>query len=772
MRDEIFLKEKRAKLLVDLVNKMKFSIETNKIPKEISSKTYIYNRIADFTYYSEVSIRKFLTGSVPKDISSFLNGIIKYSKIAKLDDEYIDNFVKEYTEACNSVILKSSNDIKTRTNMPIQDFSSIIRTEKLTNFLNEFINDDINIAYIYGYKLSGKTKSVMAYLYDLMNENVYENIMWLDIKSAEDVGQKLLDIILMFASEESKNIEDEFKEKICENFLKTSKTIITIDVSNYSISAEMLELLKKLSNFSKIIIISSVSFDKYEEDLLFHSKKFSINGFMNKKEYREMLYFNKEFIPVLTNNEDFVDKVYKLTSGIPFASLHIFKKIIEANKFGESLDDIIKNYADYREDEYEVLASNIIAEAWDSLSNLSKKILAVASKFDYSVSFKLVAKICDISISSSEWRTALKECYDKDLLTHIISNNPRLNMNNLIKTLVNSKAIKENIIDEDVFLNQLSDYYINLSDYIGECYNEIEKLKILDELDEFEVVCQSLQMLYEGKKYKEYIIIVRNLKYYIYVRGKWVKGENSLHLKRAKLAKIIEDKEEELEAYCDYINIMSKSRNTSEAEKYLSLATEVLEKNDIQNRRILCLYNHVKALYLYNCLEKYKEAYELWEYNEENYFGDISEYRRLVNNLWSNRCYLKLEKDLDKVAMLFKEKSNEMIEKNFTRAAIDYELLLIAILLRQYTESKKDSFLEEAENWIYKAEEMLENQNNLDIRNEAAMAKLKTLIYAYRKNDKARDEAYNKACELYKSMNCNKDIEMLKYELEKIEEAN
>ena len=771
MKEENVLKEKRITLLTALINKIKVSIATNKIPRENASKTYIYSRLADYTYYSEVSIRKFLTGSIPKDISSFLNGIIKYSKLVKLDEEYINMFVKEYTESCNSVILSNVNNLRTKTNMPIQNFSSIIRTEKLTNFLNSFIEEDINISYIYGYKLSGKTKSVMAYLYDIMNENIYENIIWLDLKKADDGKQKILDTILMFASDEASNIEDEFKEKICENFLKTSKTIIAVDVAETKMDKEMLSILKILSTHSKIIIISSVPFEKYEEELLFISKKFSIIGFMSKKEFTDMLYSNKEFIPILTNNEEFVDKVYKLTGGFPFATLYIFKKIIEANRYGESLNDIIKNYSEYKEDEYEILASNIISEIWEQMSELSKKILAVCAKFEYSVSFKLVAKLCNISISSNEWKNALDECYDKDFLNHIISNNPRLNMNNLIRTLINSRATKEKIIDNEDFFNILAKYYVDLSEYIGECYNEVEKLKILDELDEFDIVIQSLNMLYETKKYKEYITIVRNLKYYIYVRGKWEKGETSIHLKRAKVAQIIGDREEELEAYCDYINIMSKSKNTAEAEKYLEMATKI-KNTGISNRRILCLYNHVKALYLYNCVEKYNEAYELWEYNEKNYFEDISEYRRLVNNLWSNRCYLKLEKDLNKVVELFKVKSQEMIDKNFIRAAIDYELLLVAVLIKQYSESFNDVFLEEAEQWIYKVEEMLKNQINLDIRNEASFYKLKSLIYAYKKDNEDSIQAFEKACELYKMMNCNKDIEMLKYELEKIEEAN
>ena len=133
---------------------------------------------------------------------------------------------------------------------------------------------------------------------------------------------------------------------------------------------------------------------------------------------------------------------------------------------------------------------------------------------------------------------------------------------------------------------------------------------------------------------------------------------------------------------------------------------------------------------------------------------------------------MKLEKDLNKVVELFKVKSQEMIDKNFIRAAIDYELLLVAVLIKQYSESFNDVFLEEAEQWIYKVEEMLKNQINLDIRNEASFYKLKSLIYAYKKDNENSIQVFKKACELYKMMNCNKDIEMLKYELEKIEEAN
>lgn len=77
MNNDDLLKQKRAKLLYELVDKIKEAINKNKVKGEQSSKIFIYSRLADYTFYSEVSIRKFLTGILPKDISSFIEGITR-----------------------------------------------------------------------------------------------------------------------------------------------------------------------------------------------------------------------------------------------------------------------------------------------------------------------------------------------------------------------------------------------------------------------------------------------------------------------------------------------------------------------------------------------------------------------------------------------------------------------------------------------------------------------------------------------------------------------
>ena len=92
MKSEELLKEKRAKLLSEIIDKIKLSIEKNKVKGENASKIFIYSRLADYTYYSEVSIRKFLTGTVPKDITSFVEGVIQYCKLVGIEEEYIENF--------------------------------------------------------------------------------------------------------------------------------------------------------------------------------------------------------------------------------------------------------------------------------------------------------------------------------------------------------------------------------------------------------------------------------------------------------------------------------------------------------------------------------------------------------------------------------------------------------------------------------------------------------------------------------------------------------
>ena len=56
-------------------------------------------------------------------------------------------------------------------------------------------------------------------------------------------------------------------------------------------------------------------------------------------------------------------------------------------------------------------------------------------------------------------------------------------MHNLIKTLVLVNASKE-VFNKETFLKQLATFYIDKSAYVGECYNDISKLKLFDELKE------------------------------------------------------------------------------------------------------------------------------------------------------------------------------------------------------------------------------------------------------------------------------------------------
>lgn len=426
---------------------------------------------------------------------------------------------------------------------------------------------------------------------------------------------------------------------------------------------------------------------------------------------------------------------------------------------GVPLNEAIAKHLNYETDEYEKLASKIIENSWNSLSNLSKQILITCSKFSYSVSTKLVAYICNIEVTNPKWREALKELYDKDLITSVILNNPRFTVNNMIKVLVLSYSKEE--YDEENFTCKIAQYYVELVTYIGECYNNLDKLKLLDDMDEWNIVLQVLDYLESARKYKEYIDIVRELKYYIYVRGIWKLGEESLHLKRASLAIKINNKTEELEGLCDYINICSKSKNKQEAEKYLEVAKKIVYENyDTIDKRVICLYFHVEALYLNNCLGDYNQAYDIWVNNRKKYFDYVNEYRKLVNRLWEDRCYLKIEKNIEKVCDKLIESCNNAKEKNFTRCIVDYELLIASKKVEKFETTKDINCLSDAKIWLEEAKEILE-ANSKDIRNEAFYYRLRAIISNYENNQEEKKEFVKKAIELYSLMNCKQDIEFL-----------
>ncbi len=760
MNSDELLKQKRSNILSELVNKIKEAINKNKIKGEKSSKIFIYSRLADYTFYSEVSIRKFLTGILPKDISSFIEGIIAYSKYVGIEEEYLQEFAKAYVSAANAIIISQDSKIKTRNNLIPQDLTSIIRPKKLTEFLDNFLKDDVNISYIYGYSLTGKTKSVMAYISDVINRNVYENIMWQELKE-ENQKEYIYNLILNFTTSNKENVDIEIKEEVCINFLKDSKSIIVLDFDQYEIKKDVLSLLKEIAKYTKIIIISSNPFNKYEKELEFYTRSFSTNNFIEKQEFEKMLRLNNLGNIVLDNKPELIEKLYILSGGFPFVATYILKQIIEENQMGVPLNEAIEKHSNYETNEYGKLASKIIEKSWSRLSNLAKQIIITCSKFKYSVSSKLVAYICNIEVTNPKWREALKELYDKDLITSIILNNPRFDVNNMIKVLVLTYSKEE--YDEKNFVSKISEYYVELSKNIGECYNDLDKLKILDDIDEWNIVLQVLDYLESSKKYKEYISIVRELKYYIYVRGMWKLGDESLHLKRSLLAKEINNKTEELEGLCDYINICSKSKNKQEAEKYLEVAKKIVDENyDNIDKRVICLYFHVQALYLNNCLGDYKKAYDIWVNNREKYFDYVNEYRKLVNRLWEDRCYLKIEKNIDKVCDRLIESLNNVKEKNFTRCIVDYELLIASKKVEKFEKTKDINCLNDAKIWLEEAKEILES-NSKDIRNEAFYYKLQAIISKYEDNQEEKNKFVEKAIELYKLMNCKQDIIFLEY---------
>ncbi len=761
MKSEELLKEKRAKLLSEIIDKIKLSIEKNKVKGENASKIFIYSRLADYTYYSEVSIRKFLTGTVPKDITSFVEGVIQYCKLVGIEEEYIENFTKEYVQASNAVVLEIDSSIKTKNNLIPQDLTTIIRPGKLLEFINNFLKQEINIAYIYGYKLSGKTKSVMACMNDLINKNIYDNILWSDIKQEENQIKQIINTISIFTLSDKEKLEEDAKKEMCLEFLKSSKSILVLDFNNGIIEEQTLDILKEIAKHTKIIIISSNSFKNYEDELDFYTKVFCTNDYIQKDEFEQMLKLNEQNTSIIEMEIEIVNKLYKLTGGFPFAAIYILKKIIEENKLGVSLNEAIERYSNYNLEEYEELAEKIIAENWENLNDLSKKIIIICAKFNYSVSIKLIANICEKQITDNEWKQALKQCYEHDLLNPIILNNARVYMNNMIKTLVLQYETKEQF-DNNSFLDKIAKYYVDLSTYIGECYDDLDKLKLLDELDEWNIVLQVLEYLKQAEMNKEYITIIRELKYYIYVRGMWEIGEESLHLKRANLAHKINDIDEELEGLCDYINICSKSKNHKEAEKYLEIASKIVEGNEYKiNKRIICLYNHVRALYLYNCKKEYKTCYDIWKNNKQKYSQYVSTYRNLVNDLWITRSYIKIEKDSEKICKELENKIIDMRKENFIRAELDYELLLIGVLITKL-EKGEHKIIEKIENELDKCEYLFNNKSYKDIRNEAQYFRYRAVIYAYKKEEELKKEYLDKAIEDYKLMNCHKDIEALK----------
>lgn len=767
---EEILRKRRKNLLNDLVTKIQIAIKNNKIEGESDKKIFIYSRLAEFTYYSEVSIRKFLTGAIPKDITGFIDGILRYAQKLSIEEKYLEIFAKEYTIACSAVILRDTQHINTKNNLEPQDLTSIIRMQVLGNFLDEFIKGPSSFAYVEGYKLSGKTKSVMAYTYDLCNStNAFEYIVWNKLDSTKENVTNIVNTILELIEPKAKDneVQNEVRMEICIRALKEHPTLLVVDSIDENLEQEIIDFLEKLEGITKVILLSSVPYEQQEEKIQIPCKIYSMNQGMSEEEFRCMIRTTNKLKVLDDYRQDVIDTIYELTGGIPFAGKYIAKKIIQENKYGIELEQILQKYRNYKDSGYEILSTKIIDEKWAQLGKLAKQIMMICANFSHTVSLKLIAYLCHISIEEDRWKEALDECYKSGLLDHIILNNPRCSLNNMIRTLILNKMTRNSDFDRNAFYRDIASYYITVSEGIGECYNAIEKMDILDELDEYKIIVEVEAKLYDNQMYKEYIRIDRNLKYYTIVRGYWIIGEKSSRLKRVKAAKEIKDKNEELEGLCDYINAMSKQKNRIEASKYLKKASQIVEEEKKLDKRIIALYYHVYALYLFNCEDRYEDAYTTWEKNEALYSDVINEYRHLVHVLWMNKCKMEIRTDFNILYQDIKEAWKMAQDKKFTRGIIDYELMLAAIELEIFKRNQEKRFLQEAENWLKDVKELLHKKSNLDRRNEAEYYRLYCLVSTYQGKKEQAKSYYKMACSTYDTMNCITDKNNLKKDWEK-----
>ena len=102
-----------------------------------------------------------------------------------------------------------------------------------------------------------------------------------------------------------------------------------------------------------------------------------------------------------------------------------------------------------------------------------------------------------------------------------------------------------------------------------------------------------------------------------------------------------------------------------------------------------------------------------------------------------------------------------MRKENFIRAELDYELLLIGVLIPKLEENN-NKFIEKIENELDKCEYLFNTKSYKDIRNEAQYFRYRAIIYAYKKEEELKKEYLDKAIEDYKLINCNIDIKNLK----------
>lgn len=322
---------------------------------------------------------------------------------------------------------------------------------------------------------------------------------------------------------------------------------------------------------------------------------------------------------------------------------------------------------------HDALFDNLFSRCWSLLNTQQRHVLLAMERFSHGGYGPALSHVSNVS--PPEFDAAVERLADLSLIDSRrpdIRGPVQITAHSLVRAFIVAKLADAPSLQAD-FVTRWVQWYDDVAHNIGFCWNDIDRLKLLDADGERETMQDVLHWLYNKGRFDEFVRISHELRYYYYVRGIW---DHPFDVMRGKAAAEIGNRRAEFEALVYHINIASKQQNADEVRRHLPRLEELAKDPGLPIESLVD-YRHARALYELAC-QNFDLALGLWKENLQS--GSLSPHALNANRRWMAVCLFEMGR-MNEAEPLFNEALDDARAQHFVRGALASETYLARIEL-------------------------------------------------------------------------------------------
>lgn len=259
----------------------------------------------------------------------------------------------------------------------------------------------------------GKTALADAVTRQVLNQYLFEDVIWLRAPLAEGVTDTSKDINVDFIAHLADAIlpgETQSKEKfsLMQQMLKSRPYLIVIDnLQSKNEFDAVVGQLQNLLNPSKLLITSRYRSNQHPETLIINLSELSIS------DSRKLLAYHAQQIGLVDQNDLIADKakaIYKVVGGNPLAL-----KLLVGLLVALPLSVVLEDFSEAKLDDIERMYHYIYWKAWHALDEPTQRLLiGMIQASDYGVTFENIQ--ASSGLSKQTLAAALQALYNRSLV--------------------------------------------------------------------------------------------------------------------------------------------------------------------------------------------------------------------------------------------------------------------------------------------------------------------------------------------------------------------